>query len=430
MYLCFVFFVLLFCVTHYVLCPILCPSPLCVVYVYVLLWSCVSLCVSCPFNHHLRNMLPNTSFVSVVLFLVLIGFKMYHMLCSIHIVQLLSRSFYFLTHHVWVFMCVSSLSVFSFVVTLWSPWMCNWFRFMQCNFRFPVPFVSKHLTSSGLEMKMNKTTTTTPIVYCVNKRGSTSSPFNSLTCMQTWPFWITSRDPHTYTWIHSFTSFTRIPFQLETRSKRQVVPFYQPYGMQTSATMHGGVSHIPSLRHHHQHHNQHHGHMTHHYGHPHLPFMGLDAGRALLFQNRGLMFRAILRATLKLYAEIGLLASAMMGTAWWVMGSTFTRGVQHLLNGIGNAFLQMGSAIHSQKSWGWNKGIERLVQESKKGDDEENNQTHNTHSREAGSFAAETKIEVTGRKRRRAHLQTSTSGAVAADCFLLFPDHGIPCVFI
>lgn len=123
--------------------------------------------------------------------------------------------------------------------------------------------------------------------------------------------------------------------------------------MQGSGSIHGGVHTIPSLSHHHQH--QHHGkhgmHQMHHYGTPYIPFPGIhDHSKALsLINHKRLLFRMILKATIKLYMELGILLSMMMGTLWMVFGSAFTRVVQTALHGIGNTFLQLGSTIHSSK---------------------------------------------------------------------------------
>lgn len=144
--------------------------------------------------------------------------------------------------------------------------------------------------------------------------------------------------------------------------KRQVMPLYNPYlgnfmnsgnPLQASASIHGGVHTIPSLQHHHQH--QHHPKalQMHHYGSPYIPYLGPNGpGKALsLISDRGLMFRAILKATIKLYVELGIMLSMMVGTLWFVFGSAFTRLVQTALHGMGNAFLQLGSTFHSSKSW-------------------------------------------------------------------------------
>lgn len=143
------------------------------------------------------------------------------------------------------------------------------------------------------------------------------------------------------------------------------MPFFNPYvgnfmnsaaPLQGSASMHGGVHTIPSLHHHHhQHHQQHHGKgmQMHHYGTPYIPFLGShhDPAKALaMIPHRGLMFRAILKATIKLYFELGVLMSMMMGTLWFMFGSAFTRVVQTALHGVGNAFLHLGSSIHSSKT--------------------------------------------------------------------------------
>ena len=149
--------------------------------------------------------------------------------------------------------------------------------------------------------------------------------------------------------------------------KRQVMPFFNPYGMnfmnsaapmQTAGSVHGGVHTIPSLQHHYQshghHHQQHHPKaiQTHHYGTPHIPYLGgHDASKALaLIGNKRLMFGAILKATIKLYVELGILLSMMIGTLWFTFGSAFTRLAQTALHGVGNAFLHLGTSIHTTKS--------------------------------------------------------------------------------
>lgn len=146
------------------------------------------------------------------------------------------------------------------------------------------------------------------------------------------------------------------------RSKRQVMPFLPFAGgpalglMQGAASMHGGVHTIPSLQQHH-HKSGHHNYpmQMHHYGSPYIPFpgvgLGADPGKAFaMLSDRRLMFMAILKATLKLYFEMGVLLSMAMGTLWMVFGSAFTRVAQHVLHAIGNTFLQLGSTIHSKKA--------------------------------------------------------------------------------
>ena len=91
----------------------------------------------------------------------------------------------------------------------------------------------------------------------------------------------------------------------------------------------------------------------HHYGTPYIPYVSaaMDPGKAVaLLSNRGAMFRAILKATLKLYFELGILLSMLAGTLWFMFGSAFTRVIQTALHGIGNAFLQIGSSIHSSRA--------------------------------------------------------------------------------
>lgn len=127
--------------------------------------------------------------------------------------------------------------------------------------------------------------------------------------------------------------------------------------MQGAASMHGGVHTIPSLQHHHKSagHHTNYPMQMHHYGNPYIPFpgvgLGADPGKAFaMLSDRRLMFMAILKATLKLYFEIGVLMSMAAGTMWMVFGSAFTGVVQHVLHAVGNTFLQLGSTIHSKKS--------------------------------------------------------------------------------
>jgi hypothetical protein len=60
-------------------------------------------------------------------------------------------------------------------------------------------------------------------------------------------------------------------------------------------------------------------------------------------KNRRHMFVSILKATMRLYVQMGIAMSMMLGTLYAFFGSAFSKVVQHFFHALGSTFLHLAS---------------------------------------------------------------------------------------
>lgn len=132
-------------------------------------------------------------------------------------------------------------------------------------------------------------------------------------------------------------------------------PFFRRPGYVPQATHHYPVVHMPSMPH-----------MKHAFPPPHhhysipMPHMALQGGMGQMGQNalamgksRREMFGHILRATTRLYLQMGLAMSTMLGGMYLFFGNTFTKVTQHMFHTLGSTFLHLASINVKKGSWFW-----------------------------------------------------------------------------
>lgn len=82
--------------------------------------------------------------------------------------------------------------------------------------------------------------------------------------------------------------------------------------------------------HHHLQHSQHHGHHgghhSVHHGHPYIALP--HHGKAMILGHKGIFISQILKATLKLYLNMGFMLATLIGTLYLFFGSAVTRVLQ------------------------------------------------------------------------------------------------------
>ena len=137
---------------------------------------------------------------------------------------------------------------------------------------------------------------------------------------------------------HQSASFAALPSMTHLTYKRH--PYRQHHGHQ----FHHGGHHYNLVGHHHSGHHS----MT---GMPYFPSFpmhhgfshGFSHNAMVLAKNRRTMFLAIFKATLKLYVQLGIGLSVMLGTLYAFFGTAFAKVVQHFFHALGSTFLHLAS---------------------------------------------------------------------------------------
>ena len=88
---------------------------------------------------------------------------------------------------------------------------------------------------------------------------------------------------------------------------------------------------------------------------PYIPSFPTHHGMAhnalVMGKNRKAMFVTILKATTKLYLQMGITFSMFLGSLYFFFGNAFAKVVQHFFHALGSTFLHLASINNKRSVW-------------------------------------------------------------------------------